>query len=97
MESPASPSAPRPIAPVQGFEGRSPIAIRGIPVAFASGCKAVYLAFAPPAYRSLLIFHAGTHAFLVIPGFAAGGALPGPMFPLTSQSAYHWLLYSLKE
>ncbi|EHD00583.1 hypothetical protein LTSEWAN_4323, partial [Salmonella enterica subsp. enterica serovar Wandsworth str. A4-580] len=28
---------------------------------------------------------------------AAGGALPGPMFPLASQSAYHWLLYSLKE
>lgn len=66
MESPASPSAPVPIAPVQGFEGRSPIAIRDIPVAFASGCKAVYPAFAPPAYRSLLIFHAGTHAFLVI-------------------------------
>ncbi|EPJ07605.1 hypothetical protein A678_00548 [Salmonella enterica subsp. enterica serovar Enteritidis str. 2010K-0271] len=25
-------------------------------MAFASGCKAVYPAFAPPAYRSLLIF-----------------------------------------
>lgn len=96
MESPASPSAPRPIAPVQGFEGRSPIAIRDIPVAFASGCKAVYPAFAPPAYRSLLIFHAGTHAFLVILDLPQA-ALPGPMFPLASQSAYHWLLYSLKE
>ncbi|QUJ01361.1 hypothetical protein KCP75_14630 [Salmonella enterica subsp. enterica] len=50
-------------------------------MAFASGCKAVYR-LSPPAYRSLLIsfFHAGTHAFLVIHGFAAGGALPGPMF-----------------
>ncbi|VEB55256.1 Uncharacterised protein [Salmonella enterica subsp. enterica] len=74
------------------------MAIRDIPVAFASGCKAVYPAFAPPAYRSLLIFFMqALTLFLVIPGFAAGGALPGPMFPLTSQSAYHWLLYSLKE
>lgn len=64
MESPASPSAPRPIAPVQGFEGRSPIAIRDIPVAFASGCKAVYPAFAPPAYRSLLIFSCRHSRFL---------------------------------
>ncbi|QUJ03835.1 hypothetical protein KCP78_13380 [Salmonella enterica subsp. enterica] len=73
------------------FEGRSPIAIRDIPVFFASGCGVVYLAFAHPAYRLPDAHSRFRHSRFCRRCFYRAHV------PLASQSAYHWLLYKLKE
>ncbi|HGP0779670.1 TPA: hypothetical protein ACLFL5_000988, partial [Salmonella enterica subsp. houtenae serovar Houten] len=88
---------PRPMAPIQGFEGRSPIAIHDIPVAFALGCKAILQAFAPLAYRFLVSFSCRRPRFSHHSWIRYRRRFTGPMFPLAPQSAYHCLFYSLKE